>query len=203
MKIELKIDDKNIELQQKNTEIIQNEDQTATKYNVVPYVFYYTNCLNFEVDDDEGDFYCVKFFNKAVGCSIKFQNKIICLYESLTNMHEAQSFCNRYDVYHVAWEIVGQKSYDLTQKQKIIEYLMCNCCFKIYTNNRVTIYPFTDLSNKLYINTGSFNRIEAREEFIIKLKMTGDKPPQDLLKLLPDTILKIYLHGNYWLEKRE
>lgn len=218
MKIEIKIDGKSIELQQENldnsksvslydTKIPQGEDLISEKYNIVPCIFYYTNYLSFKADYKEGGFDCVSFFDHVFGQNIKFGNGEVCLSENLTNMYEVQSFYNRFDLYHITWEIIEQNKKplplcDLTQKQRIIEYLTYNCFFKIYVGVRVNVYPFTDLSNKLSINTGSFTRIERKENFIIKLKKTGNQPSLDLLKLLPDTILKIYLHGNYWLEKR-
>ena len=197
MKIELKIDNERTELSQKEAV----GSVSDVEIYPVPYVFYYTNYLNFKPDDREGGFDCVKFFDNRLGSNIEFGGGGICLSEHLTNMYEAQSFYNRFDLYHITWEIVRPGLLDSIHKQKIIEYLMQNCCLMIYVGGIRIPRPFTDLNNRLYVNIESFVRMEKRETFIIKLKKTGQQPSSDNLKLA-ETMLKIYLHGNYWLEKR-
>lgn len=209
MKIELKINDKDIKLQQESlnipmavplhdTETLRTEDLTLGKHDIVPCIFYYTNNLDF------GDNWSsVEFFHRARGHNAIFLNKDITICEDITNNDIVKGFHNRFDVYHITWEIL---SCDNLKKEEIVKYLTQYCYLEILTIGRLFKYPFTVLSNNLFINMGSFTRIEKNETFDIKLKRsysgTDSISFKKLNSFLFNTILRIYLHGNYWLEKR-
>lgn len=214
MKIELKIDDKNIEIQENldnskskpvsmplyDTETLHREDLMPEKYDIIPHIFYYTNNLDF----GSNGYQEIEFFHNARGYYIIFMNKNVTICEEITNMDSVKTFYNRFDIYNITWEIL---KCDNSKKQEIIEYLTQNCYFEILPYGKSFKYPFTALNSDLFVNTKSFIRLENNETFYIKLKRTYSGSDvssfEKLKKSLYNTILRIYLCGSWWLEKRE
>lgn len=211
MKIKLEIDGNEIGLQKEKTNDIRlidgfvpvplcHEDLSLKKYDTMPNVFYYTNNLDFlHIDDCKG----IEFFHNARGQNTMFMNKHITVYEDITNIDIVKSFYNRFDIYNIAWEILDC---DSSKKDEIVKYLTQYCYLEILPSGKLFKYPFTVLSNSLFASTGLFTRIEARETFYIKLKRTYSSLDslsfKKLSNFLSNTVLRIYLYGNYWLEKR-
>ena len=128
MKIELRIDNEKAELQQKesnnpktvsqplyDTETLYQEDFIPEKYYTIPHIFYYTNNLDFK-DYNEG----VEFFHYARGHNTKFLNKDITVCEDITNIDVVKGFYNRFDLYHIAWEVLDC---DSSKREEIIKRL--------------------------------------------------------------------------------